>query len=154
VHKLLLHPAEPGRLYQQNHVGVYRSDDHGESWARIDKGLPSDFGFPLAVHPTKGDRCYVVPLEGGDYSFRATPGAIVVYRRDGKKWTALTQGLPAEHAYTGVKREGLAADALDPCGVYLGTSTGHLYASRDEGDSWREISANLPPILAVSVAVA
>ena len=80
MHKLLVHPAEPGRLYQQNHVGVYRSNDHGDSWTRIDEGLPYDFGFGMALNPHDPDTCYVIPLEPEQYMFRATDGALAVYQ--------------------------------------------------------------------------
>ena len=80
MHKLLVHPAAPGVLYQQNHVGVYHSTDHGDSWRRIDEGLPYDFGFGLALHAHDPHVCYVIPLEPQEYMFRATDGALRVYR--------------------------------------------------------------------------
>lgn len=153
MHKLLLHPAAPGRLFQQNHWGVYRSDDGGDSWKRIDKGLPSEFGFGLALHPRDPDRCYVTPLEPQEGTFRASPGALAVYARRGNSWKALRKGLPAGHAYLGVLREGMASDPLRPCGVYVGTTAGQLFASADEGRSWRAVASFLPGILSVSAAV-
>ena len=80
MHKLLVHRAEPGVLFQQNHVGVYRTADYGDSWQRIDAGLPYDFGFGLALHPRNPHVCYVIPLEPHEYMFRATDGALGVYR--------------------------------------------------------------------------
>lgn len=155
VHKLALHPARPDRLYQQNHCGVYRSDDRGESWVEITEGLPSEFGYALAVDPRDPDVAYVVPEESSH--MRTTVGGrLRVYRtRDGgATWEPLTRGLPQEHAYISVLREGLAADGLDPCGVYLGTSSGHLFASRDGGDSWELVAGYLPRILSVTAATA
>lgn len=153
MHKLLLQPAVPGRLFQQNHWGVYRSDDHGESWKRFDRGLPNEFGFGLALHASDPDRCYVVPLEPQEGTFRVTPGTFAVYTHDGRSWKALRRGLPSENAYLGVQREGLASDPLRPCGVYVGTTTGQLFASADEGRSWNAIASHLPPIMSVSAAV-
>lgn len=153
MHKLLLHPASPGRLYQQNHFGVYRSDDLGESWKRFDQGLPSEFGFGLALHRGDPDRCYTVPQDSQEGAFRVTRGKFTVYTHDGKAWKGLQRGLPRENAYLGVLREGMASDPLRPCGVYVGTSTGHLFASADEGRTWGEIASHLPSILSVSAAV-
>lgn len=150
---MLLHPAAPGRLFQQNHWGVYRSDDQGESWKRFDRGLPSEFGFGLALHRNDAGRCYVVPLDSREGAFRATPGAFIVYTHDGTSWKALRRGLPSENAYLGVQREGMASDPLRPCGVYVGTTTGQLFAGADEGRSWKAIASHLPPIMSVSVAV-
>ena len=155
MHKLLVHSVEPGRLYQQNHVGVYRSDDHGESWFRIDAGLPYDFGFGLAVNANDPDTCYVIPLEPQDYNFRATDGAMNVYRlkKGGRGWRKLTQGLPRKHAYVSVLRQAMANDLLDPCGVYFGTAGGQVFTSNDEDSSWQAAAEYLPPVYSVSAAV-
>ena len=154
VHHLEGHPTNGNVLYQQNHCGVYRSDDAGDSWVDISPGLPSRFGFPLAVLPHDGDTIFVVPEESDQ--FRMTPeGSFRVYRsRDrGNSWQALTTGLPQTHAYTNVMRMALATDALDPAGVYLGTQGGQLLASRDEGDHWEVIFNWLPPIYSVEAAI-
>jgi photosystem II stability/assembly factor-like uncharacterized protein len=153
VHKVLLHPGNRERLWQQNHCGVYRSDDRGESWERLDgNGLPSGFGFPLALHPREPDTAFVVPEEGAEN--RVTPdGRLGVYRtRDGGgTWQLLTQGLP-ERAWAAVMREGLSSDGLDPTGIYLGTQSGSVFISADEGESWVEAAEQLPPILSVEAA--
>lgn len=150
---MLVHPAVPGRLFQQNHIGVYRSDDSGDTWYRIDKGLPYDYGFPLALNPNDAERCFVVPLRPDEYAFRATDGALRVYTQNGRSWKALGKGLPANGAHVTVLREGLASDSLNPCGVYLGTENGQVFQSADEGQSWQCIAGYLPPVLSVSVAV-
>ena len=155
MHKLIAHPAEPGRLYQQNHVGVYRSDDHGDSWKRIDEGLPHDFGFGLALNHHDPNTCYVIPLEPDQYMFRATGGALAVYtlKKSGRGWKKLTKGLPKRHAYVSVLRQAMAFDACDPGGVYFGTAGGQLYASADAGESWDTLADHLPPIYSVSAAL-
>jgi hypothetical protein len=140
-------------MYQQNHVGVYRSDDRGETWYAIHQGLPSDFGFGLALDPNDGDACFVVPLKPEQYAWRATDGRFAVYRSKRKGWTAKGRGLPAKDAYLSVLREGMSNDTLDPAGVYVGTGTGQLFASRDAGNSWKPIATHLPPILSVSATV-
>jgi photosystem II stability/assembly factor-like uncharacterized protein len=153
VHKMLLHPLQPDRLYQQNHCGVYRSDDRGESWTEITNGLPSEYGYVLAIDAHDPDVAYVVP-EQSSHMRTVVDGKLRVYRtRDaGATWDALHEGLPQEHAYVGLLREAMSADDLDPCGVYLGTSSGHLFASNDRGDTWRMIAGFLPRILSVTVA--
>ena len=154
VHKIVQHPAKPDRLYLQNHFGLYRSEDAGESWQDIAHGVPSDFGFPIAVHPHDPDVAYIVPLEAD--MFRATPdGSLRVYRtRDaGRSWEALTKGLPQKDAYETVLRDSLATDALDPAGVYFGTRSGKLYGSPNGGASWEQLADGLPPIVCVKTAL-
>jgi len=155
VHKLRVHPTEPGRLFQQNHVGVYRSNDHGDTWNRIDKGLPYDFGFGLALNPNDPDVCYVIPLEPEGYAFRATDGALSVYRsgKNGGKWTKLSKGLPQKNAHVSVLRQAMSNDSMKPCGVYFGTGGGHVFVSADEGDSWSVAAEYLPPVYSVTAAV-
>jgi photosystem II stability/assembly factor-like uncharacterized protein len=151
VHKLLIHPERPERLWQQNHCGVYRSDDRGESWERLDgNGLPSDFGFALAIHPRDPDTAWVVPEEGSGNRVTCD-GRLGVYRtRDaGASWELR----PAhENAWVAVLREAAASDALDPVGVYVGTQSGSVFVSPDEGESWIEAARHLPPVLSVEVA--
>ncbi len=153
VHKLLMASGNSSLLFQQNHCGVYRSENAGESWTEITSGLPSDFGFPLALHPRDSKTAYVIPLQGAE--FRCPPeGKLTVFRtRDGgKTWEGLTSGLPTEHAYVGIYREGMSADTADPAGIYFGTNTGTIYYSIDEGDSWQTLAENLPPVFSVSAA--
>ncbi len=150
VHRLVLHPARPDRLYQQSHTGTYRSDDGGTSWLEITADLPSDFGYAIDADPRDPDTVYVIPEESSH--MRATVGgAITVYRsRDGGgSWEPLTRGLPRENAYVTVLREAISTDGLEPCGIYFGTSSGHLFASRDGGASWEVIAAYLPRILSI-----
>ncbi len=153
VHKLRLHPARPGRLYQQNHCGVYRSDDRGESWQEITDGLPSDFGYALALDPRDPDTAFVIP-EKSSHMRATVDGRLRVFRTTdaGASWTALTDGLPQEHAYVSVLRDAMDHDTLDPLGLYFGTSTGHLFASRDGGEHWHAVAAFLPKILCVTAA--
>ena len=154
MHKLLVHPAAPDVLYQQNHVGVYRSADRGDTWTRIDKGLPYDFGFGLALNANDVNTCYVIPLEPQEYMFRATDGALNVYRwTKSGKWRKLTKGLPRKNAHVSVLRQAADSDHLNPCGIYFGTQGGTVFASNDEGASWDVAAEYLPPIQSVTAAV-
>ena len=153
VHKVA--PASDfDRMYQQNHVGMHRSDDGGKSWTEITEGLPTEFGFAAAAHPHDRDTFYVIPLDPG-HGRTMPDGKVAVWRtRDaGSSWQRLDRGLPQENAYVGVLREGMAIDAHDTPGLYFGTSTGQLFASADEGESWTEIASYLPSIWSVEVAV-
>jgi photosystem II stability/assembly factor-like uncharacterized protein len=144
VHKLLLHRS--GRLWQQNHCGVYRSDDRGENWERLDgNGLPSAFGFPIALDPADPDVAYVVPEEG-DRRLTAD-GRLGVYRTTdaGASWQLHSDGLP-ERAWAVVLREGMSFDEQGPV---LGTQSGAVWSL--EGDRWRELARDLPPILSVEL---
>jgi photosystem II stability/assembly factor-like uncharacterized protein len=154
VHHLVRAAGDGQRLYAQGHWGTYRSDDGAQSWVEITEGLPSDFGMVMAAHPHNPDVAYVLPLIGGE--FRCPPEAkLRVFRTTnaGKTWDPLGRGLPQEEAYMGIYREGMSVDNLDPAGVYFGTNTGQLYASKDEGETWSRIKESLPPISSVSAVV-
>ncbi len=155
VHNIALAAGSSTRLYQQNHCGMYRSNDSAASWQSIEAGLPSTFGFPAAAHPRDPDTLYLVPLNS-DIGGRFMPEAkAAVWRtRDaGLSWTALRKGLPQQDAYFGVLRQAMAVDTLHPAGVYFGTSGGQLYASADEGESWTAVAQHLPTITSVETLV-
>ncbi|HYH09805.1 MAG TPA: exo-alpha-sialidase [Thermoanaerobaculia bacterium] len=153
VHKVVQSPQKPERMFLQNHWGLYRSDDRGESWVDVANGVPSDFGFAIGIHPRNPDTAWIVPLESDQ--FRCTPeGKLRVYRtRDaGASWEGQGSGLPQERAYETVLRDAMAVDTLDSVGVYFGTRSGKLFGSADEGESWSEIVDGLPAVVSVDVA--
>jgi photosystem II stability/assembly factor-like uncharacterized protein len=153
VHKVLAHPARSERLWQQNHCGVYRSDDRGESWERLEgNGLPSGFGFPLALDPRDPDVAFVVPEHSAENRVTCD-GRLGVYRTHdaGASWELLTDGLP-QQAWGAVMREGFSFDRAEPAGIYLGTQSGSVFISADGGVSWAEAVSQLPPILSVEAA--
>jgi photosystem II stability/assembly factor-like uncharacterized protein len=154
VHKVVRDPANPDRLYLQNHWGLYRSDDDGDSWKDIANGVPSDFGFCMINHPHDPQTAYIVPIESDEY--RCTPeGKLRVYctSNGGTSWEPLTQGLPQKNALETVLRDSLAADSLHPAGVYFGTRSGKVYGSENSGKSWQLIMEGLPPVVCVKAAV-
>ncbi len=154
VHKLAMHPAQPDVLYQQNHCGVYRSDNRGDDWIDIGEGkLPSRFGFPIAVHPHDPRMIYVA-LEESDYYRMSVDGQFSVWRsRDGgESWERKSAGLP-DRAHLVVLRDAMATDTLDRAGIYVGTNTGQLFYSVDDGESWNILADYLPPIQSVEAVV-
>jgi hypothetical protein len=154
VHKIAQDPVNPDRLYLQNHWGVYRSDDAGAQWTSIGDSLPSDFGFPVVAHPHRGNVAYVFPLNA-DLDRVPAGRRCRVFRTDdaGASWQELTAGLPREDHYGTVLRDAMCVDGGDPAGVYFGNRNGELFASMDDGDSWRQLAAHLPDVLCVRAAV-
>lgn len=156
-HCVRLHPADPDRLYQQNHCGIYRLDRPEVRWERIGDNMPGevgDIGFPVEVHPRDPDVAWVFPMDGTDVWPRTSPdGRPAVFRTDdaGATWSRGDAGLPAPAWFT-VKRQAMTVDDADPVGVYFGTTSGELWASDDEGRSWRQIAAHLPEIYSVEHA--
>jgi photosystem II stability/assembly factor-like uncharacterized protein len=155
VHSVVMAPGMPDRLYQQNHCGMYRSDDGGRSWQSIEAGLPSTFGFPAAAHPRDPETLYLVPLNGDTVGRFMPDGQAAVWRTEdgGRTWRAAREGLPGQNAFFGVLRQALATDRLEPAGVYFGTGSGTLYASADEGETWTCIAQHLPTISSVETLV-
>jgi photosystem II stability/assembly factor-like uncharacterized protein len=133
---------------------MHRSKDAGATWEEITEGLPTEFGFAAAAHPHDRDSFYVIPLDPGHGRTMPDGKAAVWRTRDaGESWQRLDRGLPQDGAYLGVLREAMAGDSYDDPGLYFGTSTGQVFASADEGESWSEIASYLPAISSVEVAV-
>jgi len=152
VHRIAMHRSRPGVLYMQKHWDVMRSDDAGESWYETSGNLPTDFGFPIDVHAHEPETIYVVPIKS-DSEHYPPDGKLRVYRSrtGGNEWEALTNGLPQRNCYVNVLRDAMAVDALDPCGVYFGTTGGQVYGSANAGDSWSPIVRDLPSVVSVEV---
>ncbi len=153
VHGLALDPENADLLYRQDHTGMYRSKDAGDTWETIESGLPSWFGFPVAIDP-RTRTLFVFPMESDEYRM-PVGGRLAVYRsrNRGDSWEPLTKGLPTEPSYAGVLRGGLAVDGLGPAGVYVGTTSGDVFISGDAGDSWQRLPLRLPRVLSVGAYV-
>jgi hypothetical protein len=158
VHHVAHDPENASVLFRQEHFGVYRSDDGGDTWRVMEDGLPvaemSDghrcsFGFPM-IHDRKAGASFVVPLDGDNFRF-PRGGQLAVYRAmDGKNWHPLTNGLPS-NCFAGVLRGSMGGDQQG--GIYFGTTAGTIYASADLGDNWTEIASDLPRIMSVEAYV-
>jgi photosystem II stability/assembly factor-like uncharacterized protein len=152
VHRLAMHPSNPDVLFMQKHWDVMRSDDAGDSWSEVSGNLPTDFGFPIAVHAHEPQTIYVVPIKSDSEHF-PIDGRLRVYksRTGGDEWEPLTNGLPQSNCYVNVLRDAMAVDTLDSCGIYFGTTGGQVYVSSDGGDRWSAIVHDLPAVLSVEV---
>ena len=152
VHRIAMHPARPNTLFMQKHWDVMRTDDAGDSWHEVSGDLPTDFGFPIQVHAHEPETIYVVPIKSDSLHY-PPEGKLRVYRSrtGGNQWEALSNGLPQSDCYVNVLRDAMAADSLDACGIYFGTTGGQVYASSDGGDNWTAIARDLPPVLSVEV---
>jgi photosystem II stability/assembly factor-like uncharacterized protein len=155
VHRLAFHPSRPEVVFMQLHQGggIFRTDNAGDQWTEVNGNLPTDFGFPIDVHAHDPNTVYAVPM---DPNIRIPPeGKLRVYRSrmGGNDWEPLSKGLPQENCFVNVLRDAMAVDALDPCGVYFGTTGGQVYASANGGDSWSPIVRDLPSVVSVEVQV-
>jgi len=147
VHRMERAPRNPERMFIQFHGGVYRSDDAGQTWTAIGDGLPSDFGFPLALDPSDPDSAYVIPLTG-DFDRVMPDGSVRVYetRDGGATWAPRGDGLPDHEAYLTVLRR-----AFDRVGegsglqLYFGATSGDVFGSGDAGETWFTAATRLPP---------
>ncbi len=152
VHRIAMHPTRPEVLFMQKHWDVMRTDNAGDEWYEISGNLPTDFGFAIDVHAHDPETVYVIPIKS-DSEHYPSEGKLRVYRsrEGGYEWEELGDGLPENNSYVNVLRDAMAVDSLDPCGVYFGTTSGQVYASADEGDSWQAIARNLPRVMSVEV---
>ena len=159
-HCIRLCPSRPDRLYQQNHCGIYRLDRPSDQWVRVGRAMPSevgDVGFPMVVHPQDADRAWVFPMDGTDVWPRTCPGGVpAVYetRDAGESWERRSGGFPEGKVWWTVKRQAMTADGADKVGLYFGTTSGEVWASADEGESWNSIASHLPEIYAVEAVTA
>lgn len=157
VHKVAADAAGVGTLYAQNHHGVYRSDDGGDSWTSIADGLPSDFGFVMLAHPHTPGTVWVIPLVA-DRERIPPGGRLRVHRtRDGgRSWAELGSGLP-DACWTSVLRDAACVVPAGPSAddgalLAFGTRDGSVYVSTDEGETMAEIASHLPDVLCVRAA--
>lgn len=159
VHNIARAPTGPGDvMWQQNHHGVYRSADGGRSWSDRTAGLPSTFGFPVAVDPADPDTAWVIPLNG-DIEGRYPPDAsAAVWKTSdgGASWARKGAGLPQQACFFTVLRQAMAVapgpDAAAAAVLAFGTNTGSIFLSDDGGESWDEIARHLPLVLSVELA--
>lgn len=154
VHRIVADPADPNRIWRQDHMGVYRTWDGGDQWERIETGLPNEgvgFGFPIVRDHASG-RLFLVPLESSENRL-PVDGRFAVWASDddGGSWHVAGTGWPDAPTYHAVLRGALDTDQGDPGGVYLGTTSGQVWVTADTGESWTRIPETFPRIATVTV---
>ncbi len=144
VHKMVLHPHNPEKLFLQYHHGVYASDNAGDSWYKIEEGLPSNFGFPMAI--THDEKLFVIPLESDGLRFSAE-GQLRTYQFDheAKRWYDSSEGLEGKGNYGTILRDAMTVDTQKNPGVYFGTTGGDVFA-RIGNEPWQRLPGSLPRI--------
>jgi photosystem II stability/assembly factor-like uncharacterized protein len=146
VHCLVQDPDDGDRIWRQDHMGVFRSSDGGDTWERIEEGLPARFGFPIDRDHRTG-RLFVFPQESDEFRV-PVDGRMRVWGSDddGSTWSEAGTGWPDAVAFSGVLRDAMSVDGLDPCGVYIGTSSGRVLTSADRGETWDVLPFTFPRI--------
>jgi photosystem II stability/assembly factor-like uncharacterized protein len=157
-HSVVLHPAQPDRLYQQNHCGIYRIDRPARRWTRIGEAMPrkiGDVGFPIVLDPVDPDTAWVFPMDGTTVWPRTSVGgkpAVYVTRDAGRSWRRQDRGLPRSQGWFTVFRQAMCTDTHPRTGLYFGNTSGEVWASGNAGDSWACIARHLPQIYSVTYA--
>lgn len=147
-HLLVASPSNPAVMWQQNHCGVFVSQDASATWTDVSEETgPVDFGFAISVSETQPQTAYVIPGIA-DANRIAVDGALCVCRtRDGgKTWQALRKGLPQENCYDIVFRHGMD---LTESTIAFGSTTGNVFWTDNEGENWQTLGNYLPPIFSV-----
>jgi len=151
-HRLALCKGNPEALWAQHHNGVFRSVDGAASWTDVPNVPPSTFGFTVAVHPTRGDTAWFVPEKSDEKRVPVDAKLTVARTRDGgASFESLGRGLPDSNAYDIIYRHGLDVDGSGDR-LAMGSTTGGVWTSDDQGDSWTALAARLPPVYCVRFA--
>ena len=151
-HLIAASPTDPDRIWCQHHCGIYVSDDGGERFRESRGVAPSSFGFAVAPHPTDRDRAWFAPAQKDEVRVPVAGRFVIIETRDGgATFRSHDQGLPQDPSYDLIYRHALAIDTSGNR-LVMGSTTGNLWASADAGQTWRLLSAHLPPIAAVSFA--
>jgi photosystem II stability/assembly factor-like uncharacterized protein len=144
--------SAPDRLWIQHHNGIFRSDDGGRKWEEIKDVKPSVFGFGVAVHPREPDTAWFAPAVKDECRVPVDGRLVVTRTRDGgKSFDVLRAGLPQEHSYDLIYRHALVVDDTGH-NLAIGSTTGGVWVSADQGDHWESLPARLPPVHAVCYA--
>ena len=148
-HRMVQCNADPSHLWVQHHNGIFKSSDNSESWQEIENVSPSVFGFAVAVHPDDANTAWFVPGVKDECRIPVDGKLVVTRTRDGgENFEILTEGLPQKNSYDLIYRHGLDIDDSGN-NLLMGSTTGNLWMSENQGDSWECLANYLPPIYAV-----
>ncbi len=149
AHRVVHCRTNPDRLWMQHHNGIFLSDDCGKNWRELDEVSPSSFGFTTVVHPEQPDTAWFVPATKDERRYPVDAKLVVTRTRDGgKSFDTLNDGLPTEPAFDLVYRHALDI-SKDGDSLAFGSTTGSLWISEDQGDTWNTVSNYLPPVACV-----
>ncbi len=149
VHRLVQCPSAPAVLWIQHHNGIFRSQDGGITWSELENNPVSTFGFGAVVHPNDPDTAWFAPGLSDEKRIPVDGRFVVTRTRDGgKSFDVLTAGLPPGRAYDVVFRHGLDIDSTGDR-LVLGSTTGNVWISEDQGDTWHNVARHLPPVYAL-----
>jgi hypothetical protein len=147
-HMMVQCRSAPQKFWVQHHCGIFKSNDNARSWQRV-HAKPSSFGFGVIVHPSDPDTAWFVPGIKDEKRIPVDGKLVVTRTRDGgESFDILSKGLPQEHAYDLVFRHALAIDETGDT-IAFGSTTGGVWVSEDQGESWQEVTHSLPPVYAV-----
>jgi hypothetical protein len=151
-HRVVRCDGAPDCLWAQHHNGIFRTTDDAASWREVTDVPPSSFGFAVAVHPDDPETAWFVPAVKDETRVPVDGRLVVTRTRDGgRSFDVLSRGLPQQHAYDIVYRHALDVDRRGES-LAFGSTTGSLYLSDDQGDTWRAVSEHLPPVYCVRFA--
>ncbi len=151
-HLVAMAPSDPNILWQQNHCGIFKSDNAGKQWSDLSKtkGLKSAFGWAVVVDEKDPQVAYTIPALSDESRVPVQKKLLVqMTKNGGKSWTALSKGLPQKYCYDIVYRHAFAKSHKN---LIFGSSTGHVFYSNNSGKSWAQVPYNLPPVYAVKFA--
>lgn len=148
-HRVVSCPANPDVFWAQHHNGIFRSTDDCRIWSELKDVIPSAFGFAVVVHPKEPDTAWFVPAQKDEKRIPVGGRVVVTRTRDGgRSFEQLTRGLPQQHAYDIVFRHSMDIDETGRV-LAFGSTTGSLWVSEDQGDTWQMVAGHLPPVYCV-----
>lgn len=150
-HLILQCKHHPEVFWQQNHCGIFKSTDYAKTWQEVtDETGVTKYGFTIAIDDHDPDRAWVIPAASDDKRVAVDEALVVYYTENGgKTWNDFRQGLPQAHCFDIVLRHSLAKNQNT---LVFGTTTGNLFLSEDNGESWQTLNNHLPTIYSVEFA--
>lgn len=151
-HRVVQCTSSPDYLWIQHHNGIFKSNDGGRTCDEVFCETPSSFGFSTVVHPEDPLTAWFVPGVKDEARYPVDGRLVVTKTQDGgESFAMLTTGLPQAHCYDLVYRHALDIDGSGNR-LAFGSTTGNLWISENQGNSWEQLSGFLPPVYCVRFA--